>query len=151
MKKTLFLMLGLLVALQAPLFTSCSDDDDEDIQANQVPEVVMAAFTAKYPTATNVQWEKEGSSYKADFHNGSNEVDAWFASDGTWQKSETDLLAAQLPEPVMAYVQTNYADRVIDDCDLIETPTETYYLLELDKAGAADVYIKLTAAGELLP
>ncbi len=150
MKKTLFLMLGLLVALQASLFTSCNDDD-EDIQANQVPEVVMAAFTAKYPAATMVQWEKQGSTYKADFYNGSNEVDAWFASDGTWKKSETDLFAAQLPKPVMAYVQTNYADRVIDDCDLIETPTETYYWLELDKAGAADVYIKLTAAGERLP
>jgi len=41
------------------------------IPASEVPPAVMATFTSTFPTATNVQWEKQredtGLQYQADF------------------------------------------------------------------------------------
>lgn len=151
MKKHLLLLLGLLLALQMPLLTACSDDDD-DVATSDVPQAVLTAFAAKYPEATNVKWEKEHEIYKAEYYNADhNEVDVWFNPDGTWLRTETDLLPTGLPEAVQNYVATNHPDRFIDDCDLIEMPGSSYYRLELEKSGAADLYIKLTADGELIP
>ncbi|MBQ7634284.1 MAG: PepSY-like domain-containing protein [Bacteroidaceae bacterium] len=152
MKKHLLLLLGLVLALQMPLLTACSDDDDDDVATSDVPQAVLTAFAAKYPEATNVKWEKELETYKAEYYNADhNEVDVWFSPDGTWLRTATDLLPTALPEAVQQYVATNYPDRSIDDCDLIEIPGASYYLLELEKGGAADLYLKLTADGELIP
>lgn len=149
MKRKILLLLGLVLALQMPLFTAC--DDDDDVAASDVPTAVMAAFTAKFPNAANVKWEKENGFYKADFYTETNETEAWFTPDGTWWRTETDLRPDQLPEAVSSYVATNYPDRIIEDCDLIETPEATFYLLELEKPAAADIHIKLTPDGGLIP
>ena len=149
MKRKLYLLLGLLVALQMPLLTSCNDDD-EDIMPTQVPAEVTAALTERYPSATP-KWEKGKGLYKAEFYNESGEVDVWFKANGEWVMTQTDIFPQNLPEAVKNYVATNYPDRIIDDADRIETPTADYYLLELDKPGAKDIYIKLTPGGELIP
>lgn len=58
------------------------------IPASQVPAPVLASFDARYPTATNVKWEKEredsGLQYKADFMIGNQRYEARFAPDGTF-------------------------------------------------------------------
>ena len=149
MKRKLYLLLGLLVALQMPLLTSCNDDD-EDIMPTQVPAEVTAALAERYPSATP-KWEKGKGLYKAEFYNESGEVDVWFKANGEWVMTQTDIFPQNLPEAVKNYVATNYPDRIIDDADHIETPTTDYYLLELDKPGAKDIYIKLTPGGELIP
>lgn len=149
MKRKLYLLLGLLVALQMPLLTSCNDDD-EDIMPTQVPAEVTTAFAERYPSATP-KWEKGKGLYKAEFYNESGEVDVWFKANGEWVMTQTDIFPQNLPEAVKNYVATNYPDRIIDDADHIETPTTDYYLLELEKAQAKDIYIKLTPGGELIP
>ena len=149
MKRKLYLLLGLLVALQMPLLTSCNDDD-EDIMPTQVPAEVTAALAERFPSATP-KWEKGKGLYKAEFYNESGEVDVWFKANGEWVMTQTDIFPQNLPEAVKNYVTTNYPDRIIDDADHIETPTADYYLLELDKPGAKDIYIKLTPGGELIP
>ncbi len=150
MKKRLLMLLALMVALPSVWLTSCSDDDD-DISASEVPQAVMTAFTSRYAAAKFVKWERDRGYYKADFFVEQNEVDAWFQPDGTWHRSETDLLPTQLPEAVQSYLAANYPDRYIDDCDLIETPSESYYLIELDKAGSPDTYVRLSATGQVMP
>lgn len=118
---------------------------------NQIPDAVRTAFTAQYPTAIEVEWEIKGGKYNVEFRLGANEVEAWYNTDGGWIRSETELYASQLPQAVSAYVVSNYPSFQIDDCSFVEMPSGSFYLIELEKKGSPDVYLKLSANGEVMP
>lgn len=65
--------------------------DGQHIPSSAVPAPVMASFTATFPTATNVSWEKEKEHgqtvYQADFLLNGKSWRAVFAADGTILKS----------------------------------------------------------------
>jgi len=49
-----------------------------------VPEAVKAAFTKKFPNATNIKWGKEDAKeYEAEFKNNNISIAANFAADGS--------------------------------------------------------------------
>jgi hypothetical protein len=66
--------------------------DGRHIPASEVPTAVMASFNENFPTATNVQWEKEKEHgaivYQADFLKNGKRWRAIFAKDGTLLSSE---------------------------------------------------------------
>lgn len=140
--KTKFFYLLLLMA--APLFmTSCSDDDDDDL--GNVAEAVLKEFANRYP-GIDAEWEKDNGMIKAEFWQDGTEVEVWFDQDGTWVRTETDFKGT-LPAAVQGYVDHNYPGYVIDDIDLVETPTDYYYEIELDHASKPDITIKVREDG----
>jgi hypothetical protein len=54
----------LLIAVLA--ITVCASKA-QDLKAKNVPGVVKAALTQKYPEATKVSWEKEKGNYEANW------------------------------------------------------------------------------------
>jgi len=94
MKKVFFAALLLVsVASYAVPFapthmTYKSSGDGKHIPVSQVPAAVLESFNARYPNATNVQWERErednGVQYKADFMIGNKRIEARFEKDGTF-------------------------------------------------------------------
>lgn len=142
MKLKLYLMALLMGAF---ILQSCGDDD---VAPKDVPAGVQEAFARKYPGLTAYEWEMQTGYYVADFRNGNREAEAWFRPDGAWVKTETDYVG-QLPEPVQNHIITNYPAYRVDDVDWVETPTDEYFDIELDKEGSRDVYLKIRANGEL--
>lgn len=140
------LKLYLLTLLAAGfLLQSCDDDDD----LTTVPNTVSTAFAQLYSSATVLEWEMEGSYYKADFLNNGVSAEAWFQADGTWVRTETDYYGS-LPEAIQNYISTNYAGYYIDDQEYVETPSGTYYHVELENAAGHDVYLNIYADGTLV-
>ena len=88
---TFLLVLGVAWSLH-----SCDNNDDESIA---VPVELQSTFSAKYPNATNVEWENKYGYYVADFYDGY-EASAWFTQDGKWQMTETDIPYNALPQAV---------------------------------------------------
>jgi len=129
--------------LASAAFQNCDDDND----LSKAPAAVEAVFNRLYPNATVKEWEKEGNYIKADFRNGQQDSEAWFLSDGTWVRTETDILPGNLPQAVQEYVTTHYPGYWIDDAELVEMPTGNYYKLDLEKNGARDVVLQLRADG----
>lgn len=130
-----------------------SDDNDEgDVNPNGIPLVVINTFTTMYPNVTHVEWDREGILYEAEFYMNGAEYNALFQADGTWVRTEMDvnLRTSQLPTAVSNYISTNYAGWTIDDADFIQTPTDEYYVIELEKRGQHDVTIRIHADGTLL-
>ncbi len=141
--------LCLLMGVTA-LFTTTSCDDD--VASSDVPDAVMTMFKQMFPNATTVEWEKEPSNqYKADFYLDYREMEAWFQNNGAWVKTAKDLNTNELPQSILGYVSTTYPNLKIDDADWVETPTENYYLVELDRENKNDIFLKFTESGELIP
>ena len=140
----------LTLALCASLFLgSCDDDDDDNIQ---VPAVVENSFSQQFPTASNVSWENDtqyATPYlKAEFWVDGVEAEAWYTADGTWVKTEKDFNGT-LPQAVDAYIASHYPGFRIDDKEIVETPTQTFYKIELEQ-GKHEVELSITQEGEVL-
>ena len=118
---TFLLVLGVAWSLH-----SCDNNDDESIA---VPVELQSTFSAKYPNATNVEWENKYGYYVADFYDG-HEASAW-------------------PDPVKNTIHATYPGRVDDDdTEYVEEATgATYYLIDIENS---EIDVKIRADGQIL-
>lgn len=147
--KRMNLFFASLLLCSSMIGASCEEslDFDDDIPRMFVPQAVISSFEQKYPN-TKASWENERGMLKAEFRKNRKDVDAWFESNGTWVRSVTDLTSRDLPDIVVSIVNSTYPEYYIDDADLIETPTEKYYIIEIEKRGFMDMEIKLKVSEE---
>lgn len=143
MKLTHYL-LGLFLLLTTFAFVAC-DNEEDDIKSP--PKTVESAFAEKYPNAQFVDWEREYGLYKAEFRNDAAISEAWFEADGSWVKTETNVLPNTLSQPVLDYVALNYQGYRIDDADWVETPERNYYELELEKGDKLEFHLLILPDG----
>ena len=150
MKRMNVLLLSLMLC-SAMMAAGCDNSIgvDDDIPQSYVPQAVMQSFNDKYP-GSKATWEMERGMLKAEFRKDRRDVDAWFDNNGKWVRSETDLVARDLPNSIKTMLESTYPGYHIDDIDLIETPTEKYYLVELEKRGSMDIKVKVTEDGKII-
>ena len=100
----------------------------------QAPKQVREAFETMFPDATHVEWDKEFSTYKAEFYHDGHEKDAQFDKEGNWMRTKTELSIVEVPAPVMEAAR-EHCDWEIDDVCLFEQAdgVATYYLIEFDQ------------------
>ena len=144
----------MMCAFGALVVTSCSDDDDDD--GARVPEAVQVAFDSKYGNVGRVEWDREQGGYLvAEFRKDNREHDAWFTEGGEWVMTEVDYVCdlTALPQAVQAgYAATVYAQDgwTVDDIDEIQRPSyETFYVIEVEKAGQPDYDLYFDLNGTL--
>lgn len=126
---------NFLFLVLAPLSISlmnCSDDDDSNWGI--VPTEVRNAFEEKYPDAKYPEWENKGNYKVAEFFSNNLEMSAWFASNGIWYMTETDISFELLPQTVKdAFQASEYNTWRIDDVDKLERKdTEVVYIIEVE-------------------
>ena len=132
MKKYWFLFAVLALAV----FSSC-DDDNEPVPG-YVSTETRTAFGERFPSAKDVEWERNGDYMVVDFREGRTEKEAWFDNQGNWFLTETDIAYDQLPEAVKSSFQSSdYSSWRVDDVDYIE------------RADMADLYVLDVESGEL--
>ena len=153
MKTTELTKWMMVCALGVFSMTSCSDDDDSNVN---VPENVTRAFNDKYAGVGRVEWDRERGGYLvAEFNKDGKEYDAWFTETGEWVMTEVDhgRRMENLPEAVQAgYEATTYSAQnwTIDDIDEIQRPAyETFYIIEVEKKGQPDYDLYFDANGTL--
>lgn len=145
MKTKIQFLAMLLIATIA--FMACDKDDD----ITSVPVEISQAFNNKYPHATNVEWERKGNYYVADFRMDGKDFDAWFEDDGNWVMTEMDITWNNLPETVQtSFNASEYASWRIEDVDLLEYPlTPMEYVIEVEQ-GEKEVQLFYSETGNLL-
>ena len=125
MKSWKFLAATVFCAAGALVFTSCSDDDD-DPQPLSVPAAVRTSLEGKYGPIAQVEWEREGAYFVAEFRKDGREHEVWFdRGSSSWIMSEVDCgrSLANLPEAVRAgFEATAYAQApwVVEDIDYVD-------------------------------
>ena len=110
------------------LLTGCKDG------IKQAPKQVSQSFEAMFPNATRVEWDKEFSSYTADFYHDGHEKEAQFDEEGNWMRTKTELTIIEVPASVVDAAR-KYCDGEIDDIFLYEQANglTTYYIIEVDQ------------------
>lgn len=148
MKRIKFLML-VMMFFAALSFSACSDDDDHD--SIKVPEAISQALTAKYPSASRVEWKQKGAYYVADCYVDGHENDIWFNKQGEWQMTEMDIAWNNLPGTVQTtFSSSEYANWKIDDMDFLDYPIQPVeFVIEVEK-GNTEYQLFFSEDGNLI-
>ncbi len=119
----------------------------------QGPSSVIASvkdfIAGKYPGARIVEIDVERNSIEVDIIDGYVSRDVVFSQAGQWIYTETDLRRGDLPQAVLGTLAAQYGGWYIDDVNLIETPSGSHYLLELE-SGHRETRLKIDASGRIL-
>ncbi|OYU96486.1 MAG: hypothetical protein CFE21_08845 [Bacteroidetes bacterium B1(2017)] len=90
--------------------------------AGKPPVAVENAFKAKFPSATKVNWEKEGSmKWEAEFMYEGSKTKVMYHEDGTWLKTKKDISLSDLPSNVTAAVKAKYPNWIITKAEKSES------------------------------
>ncbi|MDR0368654.1 MAG: PepSY-like domain-containing protein [Bacteroidales bacterium] len=124
-----------IIITLAAVFVSMSGCDKKK-NANTVYQNALAAL---YPTAKHVEWDFDDGYMTAEFRDDGMDAKVWFDKDGTWLKTETDVLFKYLPHQIQeAFGSSDYAEWKIDDIRYVKInkdPEEEldYYEFDVEK------------------
>lgn len=140
-------VITLALAIITLPFLSCEDDFVSDTESKDI----KAFIENKYPGAQVVKVEREDNqTIEADIIHNNLSKDVVFDLKINWLYTSWDIAVSGLPEAVRNIVNDpKYAGYHIDDADFVETPQESYYLLELEK-GNSEVKVKTDETGKIL-
>ena len=117
-------VIGSVVAVQA-----------QDVAEKDVPEAVKSALSQKYANATDLEWEKHGDNYEADFDVKRIDHAVMIDPSGKILMTRHDLMEKDLPQALQNAISQNYKGMRVDDVEQVEKDGNTYYQLELDQKG----------------
>ena len=139
MKKITLLGLSLLFTLGALA------------QETKTTKEVENAFTAKFPKATNVKWDKENATeYEANFINNGIEYSANFSIDGKWLETESPETFENLPVNIQTAFNNSHKGVKIKAVAKIETLNSgIQYEIEVKK-GLKTVEYLYNSEGKLI-
>ena len=126
-------------------FASCS----QDIAPSKVPSVVKNVVQAKYPAATNIDWEKKNNLFEAEIGVDSSEVTVEIDQAGKIVRQKQDIVQNQLPAAILSAITSQYKDLAIDEVEKIEQGGTVYYQVELEAKGKKDVKVVFDGNGTL--
>jgi len=140
MKKTI--LIGIIaVTVASP---SCAQKS-----TSSAPEAATKAFSAKFPNAKNVKWDKENENeWEAEFKIGGVEYSANYTSDGIWKETEHEIKKSEVPANVIATINTEYAGYKIEEMEISETIEGLVYEFEIEK-GESEWEIAIDATGKV--
>ncbi|WP_316846205.1 PepSY-like domain-containing protein [Pedobacter psychrodurus] len=120
----------------------------QDIHSDQVPSVVKNTFNRSYPNARDVEWEKKGDLYNAEFDLSRADHEVWIDAKGVLIREKKDITKAQLPVTIAAAIKKQYPSFRVDDVNQYKENKQVFYKVELEKAGK-DSHVVFDGAGKV--
>ena len=94
----------------------------------KVPAAAMNAFKEKFPTATNVKWDKENKTeYEASFSLNGKKGSANFTDKGVWMETEKGIEKTAAPKAVLDAVKKAWPTATINQVYEIDTKDSKHY------------------------
>ncbi|HLG02207.1 MAG TPA: PepSY-like domain-containing protein [Bacteroidia bacterium] len=87
----------------------------QNVKESEVPAAAKTKFQSLYPNAKNVQWEKEGADYEAEFVENKTETSVVITATGTLVQTEVEISQLMLPSGINAYAQKNLPGKKITE------------------------------------
>ncbi len=140
MKRLLSFTIPLLTAL-----SSCA----QDVPQSLVPSIVLNAFQQKFPKASDVEWEKKGEWYEAEFDLKFKDHKVFLDSTGKIIKHKEEISVSDLPGSVRTTLQKGFAKYKIDDVKRMETDGIVIYRVEVENA-TEEIKVYLDTNGKII-
>ena len=107
---------------------------------SNIPANVRAAFSEKYPNASIKHWKSEKTDFCVKFDRNSEKYEAFFAPNGTWERTERKIsLTKDLPPLVRnGFRNSGYAACNIDAIREVQSPDSKLYVLRVDNGNYFD-------------
>lgn len=122
----------------------------QDMSPDGVPSEIGTAFKQAYPNAGDVEWEREGDSYKVEFEIDRHDQEVWYAADGKPAKTEREIGENDLPQAIRSAITGKYADYNIDSIEMTEEGGSATYEVELEKGWDDERQVVFDAEGKVL-
>ena len=123
----------------------------QDIPKSQVPSVIINKFNTQFPKASDIEWEKEGSLYNADFEIGwRNDHKVWYNVSAEIVKHIEEVSTKNLPVSIKTVLQKNYKGYKIDDVKKIKENEKITYKVEIEKFNKEDKTLLFNEHGILI-
>lgn len=114
------------------------------------PEPVKTAFSSHFEDVSDVLWNAEESGYRAEFNRAGQATNAYFSSEGTWVKTETKLIASELPSVIVQTLFGAFPGNSVAEAARVDSlGSETFYRLTLKRKGNSTV-VRLNSGGVIL-
>ncbi|WP_134088732.1 PepSY-like domain-containing protein [Olivibacter sp. XZL3] len=123
----------------------------QDIQASQVPSVVVNSFHKSFRDATDIEWERQGDLYKVEFETGllAKDHDAWYDKGGKLIEHKEEISKATLPAKVLATLKKDFNGYRVDDVKKVTKRQGVIYIVELE-SNAEELKVMLDTNGGVL-
>jgi hypothetical protein len=114
------------------------------------PEQVKTAFSSQFSDAADVVWNAEESGFRASFSRMGKPTKAYFTAEGTWVKTETELIASELPSVIVQTLFGAFPGKsVVTAAQVDSIGSEPFYRLTIQRKGNSSV-IRLSTGGVIL-
>jgi hypothetical protein len=118
--------------------------------AKQAPEKVKSAFSQKFPSATKVEWGKEGDKeWEAEFKLNGIEYSANFDNEGKWLETEYEISLKEIPAAVKTTLDKESAGYKIEESVATETFKVKAYEFVIEK-GKDKMELVIDQTGKLV-
>ncbi len=106
----------------------------QDINAKDVPSVILNKFQKSHPKAYGIEWEMDGANYKVEFETGTAGKDhkIWYNASGEIIREKQELTKAELPQEITSKLNKEYSGYKVDDAEKITEGGKVVYVVELD-------------------
>lgn len=111
---------------------------------------VRDKITLKYPKAVIIEADEENGMLEVDILDKGINKEVVFSPRNEWISTSWEVRKNDIPAAVSAILdEAPYKDYRIDDAHFVETPGQSYYLLELEK-GNSEIKLAVTPEGEIV-
>lgn len=141
--KKIFFLLTILLTLQVSA---------QRVTVDNVPDVVAAAFKAKFSIAEKVSWAIDDDSYQADFKVGKVDFTGTFDRSGKWLMTEKFIKPSELPKKVKAALIKEFGQLsgfTYDEVEKVETEKGVDYEMDIKK-GELTYRMAVSEKGEVI-
>lgn len=104
----------------------------QDILQAEVPSLIINNFKQNYPKASDIEWEKEGDLYKAEFEIGLfKDYKVWYNASGQRIKLVEEIAKNKLPQSILTKIGTDFKSYRVDDVKKITSGKVVTYAVDL--------------------
>ena len=135
----------IAIVLLSALLVSC----DDDVMPEKVPLEVRQNLLSTFPHGYQIEWEKSGKDFEADFKVHAAEHSALFQQSGKLAQYKRAIPASEIPEAVTVAIARHYPGHQLKEAEAFVKNQTTSFQIVL-KSKSTEVEVVFSSDGQQL-
>jgi hypothetical protein len=121
----------------------------QNLKEEEVPSHVREALAKRYPTATDLRWEREDGGFEGAYKAKGKEVSVFYSAAGTFLRTEFDIAVKKLPANIVEALNQVYPENTIRETARMENANGTTSYKVLIEHKGKSLYVVLSTSGKI--